>query len=624
MDRNMDKKEKLSFLKRQFRYLKIKQQQKLLEKKIEEKKTALKNKIKVFTLNKTGSLRKAVIGMALLSGLSLSAKSADNSPKATKANAKNNIEYVQKRLPHEIKISGNTYFSGSKDYMPLAQLESVKSGGYYNGVYIDFNKAKPEDVVHAFESGNNPTILNYGATSIKNAKYLGDYQFNLNNTIYELVKYCRKDFPELAKAAGVDPETGKIVAKKARTDHFYQVYCDLCEGEQSEKFARLKFGFMFETHYKPVFQKLHQTFPDFPEITPENYASPENFLLSAQVMSTSTQSPGKAFNIIKQQIMNAKLEALKNNKPSISPLDVYKRVSDFKAKHWGHKLRYQKENGLAQDISTYFNAQVEILARKSEITDEIYAKSPAGVLLADNTTLNKLNADTNRKISADLYAMIKNQNAKSTKGKSIRKAAAKLFESFLAAKEEKQPIVLSEDKQLAQVSTPKVKEQIAQSAQNTTPKTKTPQLASNKQTARPATNKKSAPKTQEINMEEPLDKNVSPIDGNADKTLLAQNATQNTEPTVAVRVKAKKASKQAKAQATTQVQNVEKQDTANTAAEKVLAAKDTPNKNGTIKKIRLSNKQKVKLKIAQKKSDFRNKQKSTNLYLAANANRAER
>ena len=190
----MDKKGKLSFLKRQFRYLKIRQQQKLLEKKLEEKQAALKNKIKVFTLSKTGALRKAVIGMALLSGLSLGAKSANSADGNTKANIKNNISYVQKRLPHEIKISGNTYFSGSKDYLPLAQLENVKSGGYYNGVYIDFSKAKPEDVVHTFESGNNPTILNYGATSIKNAQYLGDYQFNLNNTIYELVKYCRKDF----------------------------------------------------------------------------------------------------------------------------------------------------------------------------------------------------------------------------------------------------------------------------------------------------------------------------------------------------------------------------------------------------------------------------------------------
>ena len=59
----MDKKEKLSFLKRQFRYLQIKQQQKLLEKKIEEKKAAVKNKLKVFTLNHTGTLRKAFIGM---------------------------------------------------------------------------------------------------------------------------------------------------------------------------------------------------------------------------------------------------------------------------------------------------------------------------------------------------------------------------------------------------------------------------------------------------------------------------------------------------------------------------------------------------------------------------------
>ena len=81
----MDKKEKLSFLKRQFRYLKIRQQQKLLEKKLEEKQAALKNKIKVFTLSKTGALRKAVIGMALLSGLSLGAKSANSAKRGLSA-----------------------------------------------------------------------------------------------------------------------------------------------------------------------------------------------------------------------------------------------------------------------------------------------------------------------------------------------------------------------------------------------------------------------------------------------------------------------------------------------------------------------------------------------------------
>ena len=157
----------------------------------------------MFTLNHTGTLRKAFAGMALLSSFSMGARGETEETSLNSIdNTKNKIAYAQKHLAEQIKLSGNTYFSGTKDYIPLAQLENVKSGGYYNGVYIDFSKVRPEDVVHAFESGNNPTILNYGATSIKNAKYLGDYQFNLNNTIYELVKYCRKDFPELAKAAG--------------------------------------------------------------------------------------------------------------------------------------------------------------------------------------------------------------------------------------------------------------------------------------------------------------------------------------------------------------------------------------------------------------------------------------
>ncbi len=622
----MDKKEKLSFLKRQFRYLKIRQQQKLLEKKLEEKQAALKNKIKVFTLSKTGALRKAVIGMALLSGLSLGAKSANSADGNTKSDAKNNISYVQKRLPHEIKISGNMYFSGSKDYMPLAQLENVKSGGYYNGVYIDFSKAKPEDVVHTFESGNNPTILNYGATSIKNAQYLGDYQFNLNNTIYELVKYCRKDFPELAKAAGVDPESGKIVAKKARTDRFYQVYCDLCEGEQSAKFARLKFGFMFETHYKPVFEKLHKTFPDFPEITPDNYDAPENFLLSAQVMSTSTQSPGKAFNIIKQQIMNAKLEALKKNQTSISPLDVYKRVSDYKAKNWGHKTRYQKENGLAQDISTYFNAQVEILERKSEMTDKLHINSPIGVLISDNTAVNKLKSKTNREISADLYAMIKNQKPKSGKAKSMHSAAIKMFESFLAAKKDKRPTEVLLEKQLAQVNdTPSTEQKVA-AAKVSKRKTAEPRVAANTvQSARPVKTQNGTPKNKKFQIEEPLERTLDEVELGSEQ-LMAQNDKQQVkENPVVVRIKAKKLANQKKLQQqTVQTQSMEQDDSVEVSKDKVLAAKDTPNKNGTVKKIRLSNNQKVKVKIAQKKSDFRKNKSSTNLYLAANASRAER
>ena len=623
MDKKMDKKEKLSFLKRQFRYLQIKQQQKLLEKKIEEKKAAVKNKLKVFTLNHTGTLRKAFIGMALLSGFTFASKINASNLKESGTNAKSNPAFVQRRLPHEIKISGNTYFSGSKDYMPLAQLESIKSGGYYNGVYIDFNTARPEDVVHTFESGNNPTILNYGATSIKNAQYLGEYQFNLNNTIYELVKYCRKDFPELAKAAGVDPESGKIVARKAKTDYFYQVYCDLCEGEQAEKFSRLKFGFMFETHYKPVFQKLHKTFADFPEISPENYANPENFLLSAQVMSTSTQSPGKAFNIIKQQIMNAKLEALKNNKSSVSPLDVYKRVSDFKAKHWGYKLRYQKENGLAQDISTYFNAQAEILARKTDMSNEIVAKTPVGVLLADNTTVNKLNSDAEHKISADLYAMVKKPQAKSGKEKSIRQTAAKLFEAFFAKKQDEQVTIPVDEKLLAQANAnissfkeDKVASLEAKKDSVTKPKVMANTPSSNNE-------KQIAQQPQEFHMEEPMEKKRIEIDTRKVQMSSKAKVQESGKPVI---VKGKsKANAEPKSVKANKVKEQNQQlETIDVSSDKVLSAKDTPNKNGTVKKIRLSNNKKVKLKIAQKKSDFRQKQAANNLYLAANSKRSER
>ena len=617
MDKNMDKKEKLSFLMQQFKNLKTRHQKKLQDKNSQNN-TDLATKIKVFTLNHTGALRKAFVGMALLSGFSLNLKAEANSSHLNKSENVNSAAYVQKRLLSDIKISGNTFFSGSKDYMPLAQLESIKNGGYYNGVYIDFDKVRPEDVVHTFESGNNPTILNYGATSIKNAKYLGDYQFNLNNTIYELVKYCRKDFPELAQAAGVDPESGKILARKAKTDHFYQVYCDLCEGEQAEKFSRLKFGFMFETHYKPVFEKLHQTFPDFPEITPENYADPENFLLSAQVMSTSTQSPGKAFSIIKQQIQAAKAEAFKKNKTNISPLDVYKRVSDYKAKHWGYKTRYQKENGLAQDIDSYFNAQVEILARKSDMTDELKTPSPMGVLVADNT-INNLKNINKQKITADLYAMVKKYDAKSPKGKSIKEAATKIFESFLAGRKNKPKTETIEPHEL--LAEEKVVRQESQKPQ-VRKYDNSRQMAQEKIAAQQENNDAAPVMAAEFVVEEPIpQKSVS--DSTQNTKLASSSQADKQSKSVLVRIKPKNMQKSDVVESNVEVAKVSSQD----KAEKVTDAKNTPNKNGTIKKIKLTNKQKVKLKIAKNKNDFRSQQSKSgkqNLYLAANQKRSGR
>ena len=613
---------------RQFRKLRMQHQQKAQQREKEQQTVSLRDKVKTFTLNHAGTLRKAFAGMALLSSFSMGTRGeTEESSHSNIDNTKNKIAYAQKHLAEQIKLSGNTYFSGIKDYIPLAQLENIKSGGYYNGVYIDFSKVRPEDVVHAFESGNNPTILNYGATSIKNAKYLGDYQFNLNNTIYELVKYCRKDFPELAKAAGVDPETGKIIARNAKTDRFYQTYCDLCEGEQAEKFARLKFGFMFETHYKPVFQKLHQTFPDFPEITPENYTHPENFLLAAQVMSTSTQSPGKAFRIIKRQIEAAKAEALKNNQTSISPLDVYTRVSNFKSQNWGHKLRYQKENGLASDINDYFNAQAEILARQNDMMEEIHPVRPAMVMLADNIVVAKLQKEAKHKISSELYAAIKAKEAKTAKGKSARKAAAKLLETFLASrKEEKAPanqetIVAEENLALAEAT-----RQVKNNKSRASSPVRVP-LQTKEETliAAVGTQKSPTERTITLNSGSIPDKTgeIQPIAATAQtKTQIKKASTDTTKAVKKIRV-----SKENVSLASASAQEEENVKAEMQSFSFQTADKASVSKSKTLKKIKLSNAQTVKLKIAKNKSDFRKKQKKqekTTLFSAVKEKLASR
>ena len=594
---------------RQFRKLKMQHQQKIQQKKNEQQAVSLKDKVKTFTLNHAGTLRKAFAGIALLSSFSMGVKGESKEASHSNIdNTKNKIAYAQKHLAEQIKLSGNTYFSGNKDYIPLVQLENVKSGGYYNGVYIDFSKVRPEDVVHAFESGNNPTILNYGATSIKNAKYLGDYQFNLNSTIYELVKYCRKDFPELAKAAGVDPETGKIISRNAKTDRFYQTYCDLCEGEQAEKFARLRFGFMFEAHYKPVFQKLHQTFPDFPEITPENYTYPENFLLAAQVMSTSTQSPGKAFSIIKRQIEAAKADALKNNQTSISPLDVYTRVSNFKSQNWGHKLRYQKENGLASDINDYFNAQAEILARQNDMMKEIHPVRPATVMLANNTVVAKLQKEAKHKISSELFAAIKAKETKNAMGKSARKAAAKLLETFLASrKEEKAPANPEATATVENLALAEATRQAKNNKSRASSPLRSP-LQTKEETliAAVETQKSSTKRTITLNSGSFPDKTdkTQPIAATAKtKTQTKGAAADTTKALKKIRASKKNISL---ASASAQEENV-KTEMQNFSFQ--TADKASISKNKTPKKIKLSNVQTVKLKIVKNKSDFKKSQK---------------
>lgn len=70
----MNKKEKLSFLMRQFRKLRMQHQQKIRQKENEQQAVSLKDKVKMFTLNHTGTLRKAFAGMALLSSFSMGAR----------------------------------------------------------------------------------------------------------------------------------------------------------------------------------------------------------------------------------------------------------------------------------------------------------------------------------------------------------------------------------------------------------------------------------------------------------------------------------------------------------------------------------------------------------------------
>ena len=294
----MDKKEKISFIKKQFlRFMRKKQE-------IVDSSTRA---IKKFAYDNSHGLRRIFAGAMLVSSLGLGGQAKADTPEP---HADSDIKRRHEMKDTYIKtnIVDSTYVADMAEFSKA----NVKTEGVYNGHHLNFKTARPENVVHIFEAGGNQTILD--KKNIKDANYIGDFQFNLNNTIYELAKYCRKDFPQLAQAAGVDVKTGRILAKNARTQEFYETWCNLCKGENSEQFSRLRFNFMFKTHYKPVFDKLHEAHPDFPLITPENYAKPENFLFSTMVMGTATQSPGSAFKIINKQITYILINLVEVNK----------------------------------------------------------------------------------------------------------------------------------------------------------------------------------------------------------------------------------------------------------------------------------------------------------------------
>ena len=370
----MDKKEKLSFIQRQF--------QRFMNKKKEIAET-VSQKIKQFTHDNAGSLRRVFAGAVLVSSFGLGAQAKPDNPMDNEdSDIKRKLEFKQD-IPIKTNILDSTYVADIATLNAADIMKGVKTEGTYNGHYLNLKNARPETIIHIFEAGGSETVLD--RSNIQNARYIGDFQFNLDNTIYELAKYCRADFPELAQAAGVDVNSGKIIKKNARTQEFYNVWCKLCNGKQSEKFSRMRFEFMFKTHFKPVFDKLHQAHSDFPHITVENYAKPENFLFSTMVMGTATQSPGSAFKIINKQIKVAKEEAQKKGGVAVTPLDIFNRVANRKIKLWGYAKRYNAEKKIAADITAYFAADAKLYALqhsqpKQEIKQEtqtVVAETPA-------------------------------------------------------------------------------------------------------------------------------------------------------------------------------------------------------------------------------------------------------
>ena len=346
-----NKKEKLSFIQRQF--------QRFINKKKEITETA-SQKIKQFTHDNSSGLRKLFAGAVMLSSFGLGAQAKPDNPLPHKDDdIKRKLEFKQD-TPIKTDIFDSTFVADIATLNATDIMNGIKTEGIYNGHHLNLKTARPETIVHLFEASGKQTILD--GKNIENSRYIGDFQFNLSNTIYELAKYCRADFPELAKAAGVDVNSGRILKKNARSQEFCDVWCKLCNGSQSKKFAKMRFEFMFKTHFKPTFDKLHQEHADFPHITIDNYANSENFLFSVMVMGTATQSPGSAFKIISKQIKEAKEDAKKKGEAVVTPLEIFNRVANRKIKLWGFAKRYNAEKKIAADMSAYFAANAKLYA----------------------------------------------------------------------------------------------------------------------------------------------------------------------------------------------------------------------------------------------------------------------
>ena len=279
---------------------------------------------------------------------------------------------------------------------------------------IDYKEVaeKPEIVGHFYESGRNPIIKD--SKSIKTTQAMGLYQFNMNNTMKTLADKFADEFPllkEAKKAHGV------------RSTQYENAWKEYSLGSNHERFEKRQLEFMFDIAYKKSFDYMTKHF-GAPEITLENYNSPEVCVYTGAMMSLVNQSPRQS-----TRFMKIAYERVKSRSKSgqIDWNEVGIVVNDIKAEKWGRRKalyrRYMGTKGnigekqLSERLNRYVKEMPQLQAQIAEKEKKIkyidYAlnliKQVRWNYMADNSSDNADKAAKTQAIQAhkDKFQKIK-------------------------------------------------------------------------------------------------------------------------------------------------------------------------------------------------------------------------
>ena len=167
-------------------------------------------------------------------------------------------------------------------------------------------------------------------------KAIGYYQFNVKNTLIDFVNTVDTDFPELKNA---------MDNHGVRSEQFGNTWKELSYGPQKDKFNKFQHTFMWNKHFKGVFDKLHADI-GAPDISVEDLHAtvtetqkPVSYIIAVASLTIQGGPHGKVFKWTKQAYKTLKAQSKDG---TVDWNEVGLLAQKIRDDTWGHHGKYRK------------------------------------------------------------------------------------------------------------------------------------------------------------------------------------------------------------------------------------------------------------------------------------------